>query len=33
MIGINNQNLGSNDLKTIENYLNIKWNLGLTIGN
>ena len=33
MIGINNQNLGSNDVKTIENYLNIKWNLGLTIGN
>jgi hypothetical protein len=33
MIGINNQNLGINDVKTIENYLNIKWNLGLTIGN
>jgi hypothetical protein len=33
MIGISNQNLGINDVKTIENYLNIKWNLGLTIGN
>ena len=31
LIGINNQALGINDIKTIETYLNTKWNLGLTI--
>ena len=31
IIGINNQALNITDTKTIENYLNTKWNLGYTI--
>ena len=31
MIGINNQALGINDIKTVEIYLNEKWNLGYNI--
>jgi hypothetical protein len=31
MIGINSQALGINDIRTIETYLNTKWNLGYTI--
>jgi hypothetical protein len=31
IIGINNQALNISDTKTIENYLNTKWNLGYTI--
>ena len=31
MIGINSQALGINDIRTMETYLNTKWNLGYTI--
>ena len=31
MIGINNKNLGSGEVKIIENYLNKRWKLGLSI--
>ena len=31
MIGISNKALNLTDIKTIENYLNTKWNLGYTI--